>query len=201
MGKEPIGDIREGSMRIVSLVIVAILCVPSQSQESKSQEKIWKMVPPGYAPRLQPLELSAVQIGAVRRLLTATYNDSWACGGPDLAEAIKDLQVESLPYQNSANSPKAGHGPGVLLVEPGSGCLRGGQGANAAMWVIDFRSNDPVLIASPADDFSGYFWAVVPVFSHGMPDLVLAWHMSATDNPQTYFKFDGIHYRRIAERD
>jgi hypothetical protein len=143
--------------------------------------------------------LSAVQIDMVRQLLKADNRSStWECPESELDEALQHLSIQSLPVAASAQPrPEANSGPGALLIEPGTGCWRGGQGANAAMWVVDFRRSRPVLIASPADDFQGYLSAVGPAFSHGLPDIVLAWHMGAGDNAQTHFRFDGVRYRVV----
>ena len=73
---------------------------------------------------------------------------------------------------------------------------RGGQGANGAMWVIRLDGVAPALLATP-EQFSGWLFLVQPTQSHGYPDIVLGWHMSAREATLNYFRFDGRQYGRL----
>ena len=84
----------------------------------------------------------------------------------------------------------------MILAEAPAGCARGGQGSNGAMWVIRFEGATPALLATP-DDFSGWLFAVLPTLSHGYPDIVLGWHMSAAESGLNYMRFNGKIYRSI----
>jgi hypothetical protein len=86
----------------------------------------------------------------------------------------------------------------VLLVEAGSGCGRGGQGSNGAMWIVRFEGARPVLLATPKQGFNGWLYAVQASASHGLHDIVLGWHMGAFETGLAYFRFDGAHYTQIS---
>jgi hypothetical protein len=64
------------------------------------------------------------------------------------------------------------------------------------MWVIRFDGNTPALLATPKE-FSGWLFSVGPSSSHGYPDIVLGWHMSAAEANLSYFRFDGKSYHSI----
>lgn len=185
-----------------SFLCILLFLLTMLSVQHLIGQDIWSRIKSDHMETL-PANLSEEQIKLVRQLLKADNRSSpWGCQEPELDDALQDLFIQSLQVDAATQrGPGAKNGPGVLLIEPGAGCLRGGQGANAAMWVVDFRSSDPVLIASPADKFAGYLAVIGSVFSHGLPDIVLAWHMGAGSNPQTYFRFNGARYRAIAKRD
>lgn len=65
------------------------------------------------------------------------------------------------------------------------------------MWVIRLDGAAPALLATP-DEFSGWLFSVLPTLSHGYPDIALGWHMSASEAPLSYFRFDGTKYHRIS---
>jgi hypothetical protein len=62
------------------------------------------------------------------------------------------------------------------------------------MWLIRFDGDEPVLLASPEEDFNGWLYSIQPSMTHGYYDLVLGWHMSAFSYGLTYFRFDGKSY-------
>jgi hypothetical protein len=140
---------------------------------------------------LQPATLSTGQLESFARLLRKQkHEDVWECEPSEIDDLIKGLRFESIPISEKRE---------MLLVEAGSGCARGGQGANGAMWLIRFDGPDgatPILLATPKE-FSGWLYAVQPTLSHGYPDIVLGWHMSAAETNLTYFRFDGKSYRLV----
>jgi hypothetical protein len=90
--------------------------------------------------------------------------------------------------------------PGIVFVSPGSGCLRGGQGSNASLWLVDTSSDHPHMIATPDHGFEGWGVAIQPHISHGLHDIVARWHMSAFETRLAYLRFDGSLYRVISRR-
>jgi hypothetical protein len=85
----------------------------------------------------------------------------------------------------------------VVLVEAGEGCARGGQGSNGAMWLIRLGGRAPVLLAGPHHGFEGFLYSIEPRISKGYRDVILGWHISASESGVAYFRFDGSVYRCI----
>ena len=153
------------------------------------QADLWSHVSPQAGPQLlQPASLSDAQLKSFAHLLRQQKPEEiWDCEAADMDDLIKGLRFESIPI-----SPQQS----VVLAEAPAGCARGGQGANGAMWVIRFDGNTPALLATPKE-FSGWLFSVGPSSSHGYPDIVLGWHMSAAEANLSYFRFDGKSYHSI----
>lgn len=167
--------------RLSALVLLAFTNV------SIAQTGIWSHVSPsGGSQHLQAAKLTKPQLDSVATLLRHR-KAAWECEGPDSTEMINGLRFESLPVPGKQD---------VFLAEAPAGCARGGQGANGAMWVIHFNGAQPTLLATP-DQFSGWLFSVQPTASHGYPDIVLGWHMSAAEAGLSYMRFDGKLYHRI----
>jgi hypothetical protein len=141
--------------------------------------------------RLHPTTLFDAQSRSLAVLLRKQKpEDVWECEGSDLDDLIKGLRFEAIPLSEKQT---------MVLVEAGSGCARGGQGANGAMWLVRFDRTDgttPTLLATPKE-FSGWLYSIQPSTSHGYPDIVLGWHMSAAEANLSYFRFDGKSYHCI----
>jgi hypothetical protein len=58
-----------------------------------------------------------------------------------------------------------------------------------------------VLLASPDNDFNGWLYSIQPSISHGYHDLVLGWHMGASDTILTFFQFDGESYNSVSRAE
>jgi hypothetical protein len=153
------------------------------------QAGLWSHVSAQAGPqRLEPASLSDVRLKAVGDLIRHQKPDTiWECEGPDLDEAIKGLRFEAIPMPGKQE---------VVLAEAPAGCARGGQGANGAMWVIRFDGVKATLLATP-QEFSGWLFSVQTTMSHGYPDLITGWHMSAGEAGLSYLRFDGTRYRSI----
>jgi len=67
------------------------------------------------------------------------------------------------------------------------------------MWLIRLDENEPVLLASPDDEFNGSLYSIQPTSSHGYHDLVLGWHMGACYTILTFFQFDGKSYNSVSK--
>jgi hypothetical protein len=65
------------------------------------------------------------------------------------------------------------------------------------MWLIRFDGATPILLATP-NELSGFLFSIQPILSHGYPDIVTGWHMSAAEAGLSYLRFDGKSYRSIA---
>ena len=116
--------------------------------------------------------------------------DNWPCAEEDEdLEWTENLKFEELPV--SAREK-------IVLVEAGTGCARGGQGSNGAMWIIRFQGDKSSFLATPEQQFNGWLYSIQQTSSHGFRDLVVGWHMSAGQNDLSYFRFDGTSYRRIS---
>jgi hypothetical protein len=141
---------------------------------------------------VQPATLSSAQLDSFARILRKQKpDDLWDCEPSEIDDLIKGLSFESIPISENRE---------MMLVEAGRGCARGGQGANGAMWLIRFDGPDgatPILLATPKE-FSGWLFSVQPTMSHGYPDIVLGWHMSAGEAGLSYFRFDGKSYHLIS---
>jgi hypothetical protein len=87
----------------------------------------------------------------------------------------------------------------TVLVEAGSGCLRGGQGSNGAMWIVQLNRGRVTLLASPAEGFEGYVYSVPITTGRGYRDIVVGWHLGASEVSLAYFRFDGAQYRKLSQ--
>ena len=153
-----------------------------------AQTGIWKHVNTRPDPQPEHLTVSKAQVEATKKALIASgRTDAWPCDftGEDWT---RTLIFEDLPVSATGKT---------MLVEAGPGCARGGQGSNGAMWVVRFKDQKPVLLASPKQKFNGWLYSIQPTTNHGLRDLVLGWHMSATETDLSYFQFDGKSYRLI----
>lgn len=141
---------------------------------------------------VQPTTLSSAQLNSFARILRKQKpDDLWDCEPSEIGALINGLKFKAIPLPENRQ---------MLLVEAGSGCARGGQGANGAMWLIRFDGADaatPTILATPKD-FSGWLYSVQPTMSHGCPDIVLGWHMSGAEASLSYFRFDGKSYHLIS---
>lgn len=171
-------------MRFPLLIALVFSATPALAQAD-----LWSTVSPQAGPqRLQPASLSDAQLKSFAHLLRQQKpEDIWECEAADMNALIKGLRFESIPIASHQN---------LILAEAPAGCARGGQGANGAMWVIRFDGDSPVILATPKE-FSGWLFSLRPTLSHGYPDIVLGWHMSAAEADLSYFRFDGKSYRRI----
>jgi len=168
----------------------AILVLVISAAAAVAQQDIWSHVKPQFDfPQLAAANMSDSRLAAVRRLLRRNRKSiGWECGGDELTELLKGLTFETIPLSPAHE---------VLLVEAGAGCARGGQGSNGAMWLVRFDGDTPALMATPKDGFSGWIFAIQPSTSHGYRDIILGWHMGATEGGLNYFKFDGKSYRGV----
>jgi len=154
------------------------------------QQDIWSGVKPWMdLSRITPATLSDSQQAAIRRLLwTNRRSIGWECGGNELTQMLKGLTFENIPLSETRR---------VLLVEAGAGCARGGQGSNGAMWLVRLDGNSPALMASPRNGFNGWLFAIPENESHGYRDVVLGWHMGATEGGLNYLRFNGKSYQGV----
>jgi hypothetical protein len=133
------------------------------------------------------ISLPAAQRAAlVRRIASRAGKDAHECEGQELKDLLEGLNFSSLAIPPNRN---------LILVEAGSGCARGGQGANGSMWLFRFDGATPVLLATPTAGFAGWLFSVQKTEHAGMPDIILGWHMSAAETGLTYLRFDGTLYR------
>jgi hypothetical protein len=170
--------------------LAVILALVLTASAALAQAGLWSHVSPESGPqRLQPANLSPSQVKSFANYLRRQKPESiWECEGPDLDDLIKGLTFQTIPLPNHHD---------LVLAEAGAGCARGGQGANGAMWLMRFDRATPTILATPKD-FSGWLFSIQPTLSHGVPDIVTGWHMSAAEAGLSYMRFDGKSYRSIA---
>ena len=144
---------------------------------------VWQHVNMQPDARPERVTVSKAQFDAVKETLTAGKGTlgGWPCDSEE-GDWTQKLVFEELPVSSTEK---------VMLVEAGTGCARGGQGANGAMWVVRFKGDKPILLATPQHDFNGWLYSIQPGVSHGLHDLVLGWHMGAFGN-----RFELLSFRR-----
>jgi hypothetical protein len=155
-----------------------------------AQPDLWRPIS-AQAPRqaLPLASLSNHQKNSIALLLRQQKPETiWECEATEIDDLIKGLRFEWMPDVRQQK---------VVIAEAPAGCARGAQGANGAMWIIRFDGDKPILLATP-EEFSGWLFSVRSTYSHGYPDVVLGWHMSATEANLKYFRFDGKSYRSIS---
>lgn len=111
--------------------------------------------------------------------------------GPTLKECSnypssfeKKIELSDLRMESVVLSPTV---KGYAVQGMGS-CMCGATG-NCAFWLLDSRLH--LLLDSDAQGF-----AVLLPTTHGMHDVVLSLHGSATDSEHTLYRFDGRRYQR-----
>ena len=136
-------------------------------------------------------DLSDAQVEAIIKKLK-TEKEISQCEGFESADSVLgQLQFQRIGL-SSDNTDQ-------VLVEAGPGCLRGAQGSNGAMWIVELRRGRVIILASPAADFEGYVYSVPAASSKGYRDIVVGWHLSAVEAGLVYFRFDGTQYRKLSQ--
>jgi len=155
-----------------------------------AQPDLWAGVKPHFdLPQLTPASLSDSRLAALRGLLREHRRSlGWDCGGQQFEAMLKGLIIESIPLSRSHQ---------VVLAEASSGCARGGQGSNGAMWLVRFDGDTPFLMSTPKDGLNGWLFSIQAEESHGYHDFILGWHMGAMEGSLNYFRFDGKSYRNV----
>jgi hypothetical protein len=168
---------------LIVVLVYSLLSFPGQTD-------LWKKV--GHYDPMQRLKIyahSPAQLVRVKKALVARVRlDNWPCAVEDDTEWTENLKFEELPVSVTEK---------IVLVEAGTGCARGGQGSNGAMWIIRFQGEKFSFLATPQQQFSGWLYSIQRTTSHGFRDLVLGWHMGGGETGLSYFRFDGACYQRI----
>jgi hypothetical protein len=152
-----------------------------------AQTTLWSQVDGTYnAPRTPPAKLTRAETQSISTLLRSTQQDIWACGD--------DTDWAKVSFSNISLAP----GHKTILIEAGPGPCRGGQGANGAMWIVEFHGSKATLLASPNQNFNGWLYSTQHTSHSNYDDIVLGWHMSAFEAGLSYFRFNGHSYKSIA---
>jgi hypothetical protein len=169
----------------VALILVLIGALGSLPGQSELWEKVG-----GYKPlHLKIYRASPAELAGIKKALVARVGlDNWPCAEEEDTGWTENLRFEELPASETEK---------IVLVEAGSGCARGGQGSNGAMWVTRFQGDKFSFLATPEQQFNGWLYSIQKTSRHGFRDLVLGWHMSAFETDLSYFRFDGTCYQRI----
>jgi hypothetical protein len=177
----------------IQTILILILILLLTSSSLPAQTTLWSQVSTTYnAPKTLRVNLTRNETQSIRTLLRSpAQRDIWACGDdPDQdPDWVNDVFFSTI-------SLARGHK--TLLVEAGPGCGRGGQGANGAMWIVEFHGSKPTLLATPAQNFNGWLYSIQHTSHSDYDDIVLGWHMSAFETGLSYFRFNGRSYRAIA---
>jgi hypothetical protein len=152
-----------------------------------AQTALWSQVSNTYnPPKTPPVKLTRSETQSIRTLLRS-QKDVWECGDdPDWVNNVSFSSISLAP------------GHKTILVEAGVGCARGGQGANGAMWIVEFHGSKPTLLATPGQNFNGWLYSTQHTSHSEYNDIVLGWHMSAFEAGLSYFRFNGHFYKSIA---
>ena len=67
------------------------------------------------------------------------------------------------------------------------------------MWLIRFDGRNPILLATPQQEFNGFLYSIERKISKGYRDVIVGWHNGGGDTGLSYFRFNGASYLRIAE--
>jgi len=159
-------------------------------QTAGSRSSLWDGVGVDLDPiRVGDAHLTAAQQRSIEAILKR--NDHvWGCAFDDPSgEWVDGLRFQRI-FLSDTNE--------TILVEAGSGCASGGQGINHVMWIVQLADGKTTVLASPADHFSGYLFSVRPSTGSGYKDIVLGWHMVASQINLAYFRFEGTHYRELS---
>ena len=155
-----------------------------------AQADLWQKVGGYDAMHLKTYVPSQAQLVRVKKAIAARVGlDNWPCAEEDDSDWTENLKFEELHVSETEK---------IVLVEAGTGCARGGQGSNGAMWIIRFQGDKFSFLATPQQQFNGWLYSIQQTTSHGFRDLVLGWHMGGGETGLSYFRFDGTSYQRIA---
>lgn len=183
--------IQSMGLKDMNIFLVILLALPSVVL-SPQQDEIWHHVNAvTRTPKLKSVTLSRKQLATVKNALAARVRlDNWPCADGGEPGWIDKVIFEELPISSAEHA---------TLVQAGMGCARGGQGANGAMWVVQFEGDNLSFLATPQQQFNGWLYSIEPTTSHGFQDLVLGWHLSAGEAILSYFRFDGQSYRLVSK--
>lgn len=172
------------------MYLVVLLAILFSVGLSGQQDEIWHRVGVNTrTPQLKSITLSPKQLVVIKKALAARVRlDNWPCAEGDEPDWVEKVTFEKLPISSAEEA---------VLAQAGTGCARGGQGANGAMWVLQFKGDKLVFLATPQQEFNGWLYSIQPTANHGFHDLVLGWHMSAGESNLSYFRFDGASYHLV----
>jgi len=137
------------------------------------QPNLWQQVGDFNPVHLKTFTPNQAQLVKVKKaLVTRVRRDGWPCAYETELDWTENLQFEELPVSDTDK---------IVLVEAGAGCARGGQGANGAMWLLEFHGDEFTFVATPQLKFNGWLYSVQQTTSHGFRDFVLGLQMSARE--------------------
>ena len=171
---------------------ILILSLTLLLQQRDDAASVWRRVGAyqGVTSR-DDRDLSDAQVEAIIKKLKTEKEVSECEGFESTDSVLGQLQFQRL-WLSSDNTEQ-------VLVEAGPGCLRGGQGSNGAMWIVELKRGRVTVLASPAGGFVGYVYSVPITTGKGYRDIVVGWHLSASEAGLAYFRFDGTQYRKLSQ--
>jgi len=171
-------------MKILILSLILLLQAKDQSTTLWGNLHTYKS--PGFS---DDRPLSAAQLKTISEALRKEKYVA-QCRSEESADSV----LQKLRFKRIQLSPNREN----VLVEAGAGCLRGGQGANGAMWIVQLGPGMATILASPAEGFDGWLYSVQTTASKGYRDIVLGWHISAREAGLGWFRFNGARYQRLS---
>ena len=179
---------KEGSPFRMRFVLVFALAL--SAPVLRAQQAPWNEVKTDpSAMSFSKVTPSTLERQSIIKLLKSRKAAVWECETDDK----KGEWLDGLIFEDISLSPEHR----ILLVEAGAGCARGGQGSNGAMWLVQLDGPNPAVLASPDHGFNGWVFSVQSSASHGYKDLVLGWHMGASEAGLNYLRFNGKWYEPI----
>jgi hypothetical protein len=175
-----------GTIDAMKILILGLVLLLQAKDESTN---VWRSLSTyqGANPVDDPA-LTATQIEAIREALK-TDEQIVGCGPEEsVASVLRKLRFKRIPLSSKSET---------ALVEAGEGCLRGRQGSNGAMWIVQINRGIATVLASSAEGFEGWIYSIQATTSKGLRDIILGWHVSAREAGLTYFRFDGTRYRGL----
>jgi hypothetical protein len=105
--------------------------------------------------------------------------------GQDPVETAQDV----LAVEQQLRFEVIGLGNARLTFVQGSGLAACGAVGNCMLWILD-QTDKPIL-----EGVSGKEFSILPSYHHGLPDILLGIHDSASQTDQIWFQYDGKQYR------
>lgn len=126
----------------MNMFLVVLLALLRSLALSPQQDEIWQhMNVSTRTPQLKSITLSSRQLVIVRNALPARVRlDDSPCADGSEPGWVDKVTFEELPISSTEHA---------ALVQAGMGCARGGQGANGAMWVVQFKDDKLSFLATP----------------------------------------------------
>ncbi|HTV82645.1 MAG TPA: hypothetical protein VME18_08340 [Acidobacteriaceae bacterium] len=170
--------------------LLLLLLLPSLS--AHAQPDVWQRVSTNYR---EPVLETVTNLPMARQIAVA-----------QLIERCCDLDLDAKPGSTPVDIAQCLTFQAVPLASKQDvlfvwGCYQAVTGGGGPNWLVRFRGGMPILLASPNDDFSGWLHSIQSSVTNGYHDLLLGWHMGASETDLTYFQFNGRSYVPVSKAE